>query len=446
MSTVQFPQGFLWGAATASYQIEGAWKEGSKGESIWDRFSHTPGKVHDGDTGDIACDHYHLWRDDVALMRDLGLQAYRFSISWPRILPAGTGKVNPAGLDFYSRLVDELLAAGIRPFATLYHWDLPQALQDRGGWPERTVAEAYVEYAEAVARVLGDRVHDWMTFNEPWVSAFLGYEFGIHAPGHSDFAEAYASAHHHLLAHGWAVPVIRRDSPGSQVGIVLNLAPHQPASPSEADALEARLADARGNRWFLDPLVGRGYPQELCEALGLRLDFVQPGDMTAITTPIDLLGVNYYFRIIDRSKAIPEAKNAPRTVFPNPNPTTMGWEVHPEGLYELLVRLKTEYPFPSYYVTENGAAYPDQVGPDGQVDDPQRVAYLRDHFAQAARAIAGGVPLKGYFVWSLMDNFEWAHGYRQRFGLFYVDYKTLARIPKTSAKWYGKVIARNSVA
>lgn len=446
MSMYQFPTDFLWGSATASYQIEGAWQEDGKGESIWDRFSHTSGKVQDGDTGDIACDHYHRWRDDVALMRDLGLKAYRFSIAWPRVYPAGRGKANSAGLDFYSRLVDELLAAGIRPFATLYHWDLPQTLQDRGGWPVRATAEAYVEYVETIARKLGDRVHDWMTFNEPWVSAFLGYEYGVHAPGHTDLREAFTAAHHHLLAHGWAVPIIRRDSPGSRAGIVLNLSPHHPASPSEADMLAARLADAKGNRWFLDPLVGRGYPQDLCESLHLSLDFVQPGDMAVIAVPTDFLGINYYTRQIIRSEAIPESANARRATLPNPNPTTMGWEVYPAGLYELLTRLKAEYPCPAYYITENGAAYPDRVGPDGQVDDPQRVAYLRAHFEQAGRALAEGVPLKGYFVWSLIDNFEWAYGYSQRFGLVYVDYKTQARIPKASARWYGQVIAANSLA
>lgn len=445
MSKVQFPTGFLWGSATASYQIEGAWQEDGKGESIWDRFSHTPGKTQGGDTGDIACDHYHRWRGDIALMRDLGLKAYRFSVAWPRICPAGRGKVNPAGLDFYSRLVDELLAAGIRPFATLYHWDLPQTLQDLGGWPMRATAEAYVEYAEAVVRKLGDRVHDWMTFNEPWVSAFMGHELGIHAPGHQNSAEAYATAHHHLLAHGWVLPVIRRDSPGCRVGIVLNLYPQHAASPSAADIQAARLADAKGNRWFLDPLAGRGYPQDLCEALHLNLDFVQPGDMAAIAVPGDFLGVNYYTRHIARSEMVPESANERRTVFPNPHPTTMGWEVYPEGLYELLTRLKAEYPFPAYYITENGAAYPDQVGPDDQVDDPLRVAYLRAHFEQAGRALAEGVPLKGYFVWSLMDNFEWAFGYSQRFGLVYVDYKTQARIPKASARWYSKVVAKNAL-
>ncbi len=445
MSGVQFPAGFLWGAATSAYQIEGAWQEDDKGESIWDRFSHTPGKILNGDTGDIACDHYHRWREDIALMRELGLQAYRFSISWPRIFPRGYGKLNPAGLDFYDRLVDGLLAAGIRPFATLYHWDLPQALQDRGGWPARATAEAYVEYAEAVARRLGDRVRSWMTFNEPWVSAFMGYELGVHAPGHTDQAEAFATAHHLLLAHGWAVPVLRRDSPGSRVGIVLNLIPQHPASPSEADEVAARLADAKQNRWFLDPLAGRDYPADLREALHLSLGFVRDGDMAVIATPIDFLGVNYYFRTIVRSDAIPEERNARRTVFPNPNPTTMGWEVYPEGLYEILIRLKESYSFPAYFITENGAAYPDRIGPDGQVDDPQRVAYLRAHFEQAARALRAGVPLKGYFVWSLMDNFEWAWGYSQRFGLVYVDYETQERIPKTSARWYRSVIEANAV-
>lgn len=445
MSSFQFPSDFIWGAATAAYQVEGAWQEDGKGESIWDCFSHTPGKVLNGDTGDIACDHYHRWREDIALMRELGLQAYRFSISWPRILPQGYGKVNLAGLDFYDRLVDGLLAAGIRPFVTLYHWDLPQALQDRGGWPARATAEAYVEYAEAVARRLGDRVRDWMTFNEPWVVAFMGYEQGVHAPGHTDQGEAFATVHHLLLAHGWAVPVLRRDSPGGRVGIVLNLIPQHPASPSEADEVAARLADAKANRWFLDPLAGRDYPADLREALRLNLDFVRDGDMAVIAAPIDFLGVNYYFRTIVRSNAIPEERNTPRAVFPNPNPTTMGWEVYPEGLYEILIRLKEAYPFPAYFITENGAAYPDRVGPDGRVDDPQRIAYLRAHFEQAGRVIAAGVPLKGYFVWSLMDNFEWAWGYSQRFGLVYVDYETQDRIPKASAGWYRRVIEANAV-
>lgn len=445
MTTYKLPAEFLWGAATASYQIEGAWQADGKGESIWDRFSHTPGKVLDGDTGDVACDHYHRWRDDIALMRDLGLNAYRFSIAWPRVLPAGYGKVNPAGLDFYSRLTDGLLEAGIRPFATLYHWDLPQALQDRGGWPARATAEAYVEYADAVTRSLGDRVKDWITLNEPWCTSILGYLNGLLAPGHRDLDEALAAAHHLLLGHGWAMPVIRRNSPGCRAGTTLNLTPQVPASPSEADALATRVEDGKLNRWFLDPLAGRGYPQDAVAAYRHGMPFVRPGDLAAMAAPLDFLGVNYYSRNIIRSTALPEADNAPRTVHPNPHPTEMGWEVYPEGLFDLMTRLAAEYDFPAYYITENGAAYPDQPGPDGAVDDPLRVAYLRAHLEQVGRALAAGVPLKGYFVWSLMDNFEWSLGYSKRFGIIYTDYATLARVPKSSAKWYQRVIAEGGI-
>ncbi len=441
---VNFPADFRWGAATASYQIEGAWNADGKGESIWDRFSHTPGHVVNGDTGDVACDHYHRWRDDIALMKELGLQTYRFSIAWPRILPRGYGKVNPAGLDFYSRLVDGLLAAGITPYATLYHWDLPQALQDEGGWPARHTAEAFVEYAEAVVRRLGDRVKQWMTLNEPMVSALLGYYLGIHAPGHKDIREAIAATHHLLLGHGWAVPVLRRDSAGSQVGVVLNLGPKHPASDSEADLRATRYSDALENRLYLDPLAGRPYPEEVIARHDIKLDHVLPGDMAAIAAPVDFLGLNYYTRSIVRSTEIPEAQNARPAVKRGPEVTEMDWEVYPEGLHEMLVRLKDEYPFPAYYVTENGAAYADKPSADG-VHDPRRLAYLRAHFAQAARAIADGVPLKGYFVWSLLDNFEWALGYTKRFGIVYVDYATQERTPKSSALWYREVIAENRV-
>ena len=445
MSTVQFPPEFLWGSATASYQIEGAWQEDGKSESIWDRFAHTPGRISDGATGDVACDHYHRWRDDIALMGSLGLQAYRFSTAWPRILPDGYGKVNQAGLDFYSRLTDGLLEAGIEPYVTLYHWDLPQVLQDRGGWPARLSSQAFVEYADAVSRRLGDRVRNWITLNEPWCSSLLSYFLGEHAPGHRDLGEAVAAAHHLLLAHGWAMPVIRQNSPGCRAGITLNLSPQVPASPSEADALAARLADGMLNRLFLDPLSGRGYPQDLIEASAMAMPYVEPGDLGAIAAPLDFLGVNYYMRNIARSEAIPESQNAPRTVTPNAELTDMGWEVYPEGLYEILTRLKADYDFPAYYVTENGVAYPDHVGADGQVFDSRRVAYLRDHFIQAARAIAEGVPLRGYFVWSLMDNFEWSFGFSKRFGLVYTDYATQQRTPKASARWYSRVIAENGV-
>jgi beta-glucosidase len=437
---ITFPEGFIWGVATAAYQIEGAWDEDGKGESIWDRFSHTPGKIANGDTGDIACDHYHRWREDVTLMKELGLHAYRFSVSWPRLLPEGRGRLNDAGLDFYSHLVDGLLEAAIEPFITLYHWDLPQALQDQGGWPARTTAEAFIEYADLVTRRLGDRVKHWITFNEPYVSAMVGYLEGRHAPGHSNLDEALAAAHHLLLGHGWAVPVIRRNSPEAQVGITLNLSGQTPASPSAADRAAAWLRDGLVNRWFLDPLSARGYPADIVQHHGNPMDFVQAGDLEAIAVPLDFLGVNYYTRGV-----VAEAENAPRTVFPNPERTEMGWEVYPEGLYELLGRLHFDYRFPALYVTENGAAYPDQIGPDGQVDDPLRVAFLKEHLRAAAQAIEAGVPLRGYFAWSLMDNFEWTHGYSKRFGLIYVDYPTQRRILKTSAHWYRQAIAANAV-
>jgi beta-glucosidase len=442
---VPFPSDFLWGAATSAYQIEGAWDEDGKGESIWDRFSHTPGTIAHGDTGDVACDHYHRWRQDVDLMKKLGLKGYRFSIAWPRVLPEGRGRANDAGLDFYSELVDALFEASIQPFVTLYHWDLPQALQDEGGWPARPTAEAFVEYADLVTRRLGDRVKNWMTLNEPFVSAFVGYLEARHAPGHSDLGEALAAAHHLLLAHGWAVPVVRDNVPGAQVGIALNVSGQVPASPSFADRAAAWQRDGVVNRWFLDPLSGRGYPADIVAQHGHPMDFVLPGDVEAIAVPLDLLGVNYYSRTIVRSTEVAEAENSPRTVIASPNRTEMGWEVYPEGLYNILARLHFDYRFPALYVTENGAAYADEVSTDGSVHDPERAAYLGQHFRAAARAVAAGVPLKGYFVWSLLDNFEWGHGYSKRFGLVYVDYPTQRRVLKDSALWYSQIIAANDV-
>ena len=438
-----FPRDFVWGAATASYQIEGAWDENGKGESIWDRFSHTPGKVQDGDTGDIACDHYHHWRDDVALMKDLGLKAYRFSIAWPRILPAGRGEVNQVGIDFYGQLVDALLEAGIEPWVTLYHWDLPQALQDEGGWPERKVVEAFIEYADVVTRALGDRVKNWITFNEPWVSAFVGYEHGHHAPGLTDRAAAIAASHHLLLAHGLSVPIVRTNSSEANVGITLNLTPQEPASPSLADKKVATWIDGYINRFFLDPLAGRGYPTDMIASFGNPMDFIQPDDMDTIVAPIDFLGINYYTRNIARDQ---NAKNnAPQTVSRGDEITEMDWEVYPQGLYNILGRLHFDYGFPAIYITENGAAFKDQVGSDGQVDDPARLSYIKRHLEKVHLAIEIGVPVKGYFAWSLFDNFEWAFGYSKRFGLVYVDYETQQRIPKSSAKWYTGVIRDNAV-
>ena len=439
----QFPKGFVWGAATASYQIEGAWNEDGKGESIWDRFSHAPGKVLNGDTGDVACDHYHRWPADVLLMRDLGLQAYRFSIAWPRILPTGRGRLNPLGLDFYSRLVDALLEAQIEPYVTLYHWDLPQALQEMGGWPDRMIVDAFAEYADVVSRALGDRVKNWITINEPETLSAMGYENGLHAPGRSNPGEAVAAKHHLLLAHGRAVPVIRANCPNARVGITLGLTWYEPASSRLADQKLATWRDGRDNRLFLDPLVGREYPQDVVTELANDMKFVQIGDMKAIAVPIDFLGVNYYFRDIVRAENTPESENEPRTVFRG-KVTDFDWEVYPSGLYALLERLCFDYGFHAIYITENGAAYDDRVNPDGEVNDLARLSYIQEHLRMVRKAIASGIPVIGYFVWSLLDNFEWGMGYSKRFGIIRVDYETQQRTPKSSAKWYRLAIQANS--
>jgi len=445
MTEHRFPENFVFGAATSSYQIEGAWDEGDKGESIWDRFVHTPGTIEDGTTGDVACDHLHRWREDVELMADLGLDAYRFSISWPRVLPRGVGAVSEAGLDFYDHLVDGLLERGIRPFVTLYHWDLPQALQDRGGWPARDTVDAFCEYVGVVARRLGDRVKDWITLNEPFVSAAVGYSEGRHAPGHRSEEEALAAVHHLLLAHGRSVPILRQASPNANVGITYVLCPFRAASESDHDVLAARRFDGALNRTFLDPLLGRGYPSVVPYDRSVLESFVRSGDLELIAAPLDFLGVNYYTRRVVRSDAVAESDNAPRTVRPGDEKTDMGWEVYPEGLFEVLDMLRREYPFPAYHVTENGAAYPDAVDSEGQVLDPDRVSYLRRHLAQAARVVDAGIPLRGYFVWSLLDNFEWSFGLEKRFGLIYVDFETGERIPKESHHWYKEVIARRAI-
>jgi beta-glucosidase len=445
-NTQFFPKDFVWGAATASYQIEGAWDEDGKGESIWDRFSHTLGKVDNGDTGDVACDHYHRWGEDIALMKDLGLNAYRFSVAWPRVLPQGSGAVNQMGIDFYSQLVDALLEISIEPFVTLYHWDLPQALQDQGGWPARMIVDPFLEYADVISNALGDRVKNWTTFNEPWVSAFVGYAEGRHAPGHMDINEALAAAHHLMVAHGRAVPVIRENCADANVGIVLNLTPQEPASPSQADRKTATWVDGYINRWFLDSLVGRGYPQDMVNSYGNAMEFVQPGDMEAIAIPLDYLGINYYTRGIARSEDIREEDNLPPSVTRGEEITEMDWEVYPKGLYNMLGRLHFDYNFPAIYITENGAAFPDRVSPDGQVDDPARLSYIKRHLEMTHKAIQIGVPVKGYFAWSFLDNFEWAFGYTKRFGIVYVDYETQKRIPKSSAQWYRRLIRENTIS
>jgi len=389
-------------------------------------------------------------------MRELGLKAYRFSLSWPRILPTGRGKVNQAGLDFYSRLVDGLLAADILPFVTLYHWDLPQFLQGEGGWPARSTAEAFVEYADVVSRHLGDRVHHWMTHNEPSVAAFEGYWDGGHAPGVKDRAAGLAASHHLLLSHGWSVPVLRRNSPGSEVGIVINLNWTLPASPSGADRTAHRQGDGLWARWWLDPLCGRHYPADIvADAISLGVippegpAFVQDGDLQAIAAPVDFLGLNYYTRFVSRDESIPAEENLPPRVTQAPRDskswTEMDWEIYPEGLFFVLSRLHYEYQVPKIYITENGCSFSDGPGSDDRVHDQRRIDYLRDHFAAAHRAIEAGIPLAGYFVWSLLDNFEWANGYSQRFGIIWVDFATQQRILKDSALWYRNVVSENTV-
>jgi beta-glucosidase len=433
------PADFTWGVATAAYQVEGAVAEDGRSPSIWDTFSHTPGKIDGNDNGDVACDHYHRWPEDIELMKRLGVNAYRFSIAWPRVVPGGDGPVNPAGLAFYDRLVDALLEAGITPYPTLYHWDLPQVLQDRGGWPARDTAEHFAAYAGHVAAALGDRVTSWATLNEPLCSAWIGHLDGTMAPGLSDIAVAVPASYHLLLGHGLATQAVRAAAPNAQVGIVNNLGYAEPASDSPADVAAARRADGHTVRWWLDPLHGRGFPADMIEAYGVDLP-ERPGDLETIAAPLDWLGLNYYFPTAvadDPSGPPPFFKEIPR---PGVRRTAMDWEIRDEGLEKLLVRLTEDYGASRIYVTENGSAWPDVVGPDGQVDDPERVRYLEEHLDACVRAVRQGVPLAGYFAWSLLDNFEWAYGYDKRFGLVYVDYETQQRIIKGSGHRYGELV------
>ncbi len=449
MSVSRFPNGFIWGSATASYQIEGAVAEDGRAPSIWDTFSHTPGKTVNGDTGDVACDHYHRWQGDVQLMRELGLQGYRFSIAWPRVVPEGTGQVNARGLDFYDRLVDALLEANITPLVTLYHWDLPQVQQDRGGWANRDTADAFVAYTDAVVRRLGDRVKHWITHNEPWVVSFVGNYEGRHAPGIQDLRTALQVAHHLLLSHGMAVPAIRAGSAGAQVGITLNLSPGRPASASPEDRAAARVCDGYTNRWFLDPLYGKGYPEDMVARFGAAMPQINVDDLAHAAVPTDFLGVNYYFPTIVRAAASGHeplgflALSPEELAAAGHELAAMGWPIVPDAFTELLTRLHRDYAPKTIYVTENGAAFDDKVV-GGGVHDPRRIAYLHSHIGAVRQAIADGAPVGGYFLWSLMDNFEWAYGYSKRFGIVYIDYATQARIPKDSAAWYRRVIAANA--
>ncbi|WP_407344194.1 GH1 family beta-glucosidase [Pengzhenrongella phosphoraccumulans] len=467
MSTARtFPATFLWGSATAAYQIEGGVSEGGRTPSIWDTFSHTPGRTRDGDTGDVADDHFHLWREDVAQMATLGLGAYRFSISWSRVQPGGSGEFNAEGIAFYSDLVDELLAAGIAPVVTLYHWDLPQELEDAGGWVNRDTAEKFAVYAERMARELGTRVSVWTTFNEPWCTAFLGYASGVHAPGRTEPAAALAAAHHLNLAHGLAARAIRGVlGADTQISSTLNLHVTRPADPtSAADVDAARRIDAVGNRVFLGPLLDGAYPADLLADTAKVTDwsFVLDGDLDVIRVRIDVLGVNYYSTGLVRhfsgegersqddghsdSEATPWVGVEDVEFLAQPGPhTEMGWNIDPAGLTELLVGLHATYPGQPLMITENGAAFDDEVAADGRVHDPRRVTYLHDHIEAVGVAMDAGVDMRGYIAWSLLDNFEWAHGYSKRFGLIRVDYDTLARTWKDSAYWYRELIRTHTL-
>jgi len=446
--TLGFPAGFAWGTATAAYQIEGGAAEGGRGPSIWDTFARQPGRILDGSSGDVSCDHFHLYRQDFELMRDLGLRHYRFSIAWPRILPAGLGTPNPAGLDFYERLVDCMRENGIEPYATLYHWDLPQPLQEKGGWAQRNTADRFVEYVDIVTRRLGNKIRFWMTHNEPWVAAFVGHLYASHAPGLSDLRTALAAAHTILLSHGRAVPVIRANAgAAAKVGIVHNLEWVEPASRREEDRAAAGRHDGAFNRWFLDPIFKGSYPPDIVEWYGRAVPAVQQGDLEAMKAPIDFLGVNYYTRRIIAHDASGDFLHARRISYPFvPHADYEEWEVSPEGLYRVLVRVSEDYGRPVLYVTENGTPLPDAIGPDRACHDPARIDYLARHAAGIWQAIQDGADVRGYFVWSMMDNFEWNLGYTKRFGLVHVDFKSQKRTVKDSGRWFAHVGRENGFA
>ncbi len=425
----RFPRGFVWGVATSAYQIEGAAHEDGRADSIWDEFCRRPGAIRDGNSGERACDHYHRSAGDVELMASLGVGAYRFSISWPRVQPQGAGGWNERGFAFYDRLIDGLLEHGIAPHLTLYHWDLPQALQERGGWLDRDTVARFADYAAEAARRFGGRAASIATINEPWVVATLGHEAGIFAPGLRNRKAAMQVSHHLLLSHGAALQALRAQRCQTPLGIVLNQAPVHPASDSAEDLARARLDDGLTIRWYMDAVLLGRYPDDVIGFLGSDAPQVTPGDMETIRQPMDFIGINYYTRNVSGSGAPLDP------VAPGREVTDMGWEVFPGGLTELLLRLRADYPLPPLYITENGAAYPDRLV-NGRVEDADRVSYLQRHVAALADALEAGVDVRGYFVWSLLDNFEWADGYARRFGLVYVDYATQRRTPKDSALWY----------
>ena len=442
-SKLVFPDNFLWGAATAAYQIEGAHLEDGRGLSIWDTFSHTPGLVENDENGDIAADHYHRWPEDIKLMAALGLQAYRFSVAWPRILPDGKTPLNIRGLEFYDRLVDSLLEHQITPFITLYHWDLPQALQDQGGWLNPETPKLFAEYASVVVNRLSDRVTHWITINEPYVVAMLGHYYGQLAPGVKDLSAALKVSYRLLLSHGLAVQAMRAAARRAlEIGITLNLTPVHPATDTEDDLQAARFFDGIHNRLYIDPLLRGAFPADIIEKIGLLFPKIEDADLKTISEPIDFLGVNYYNRTVIRHD--PEMPLLGVTqILPEGKEYSMMWEIYPEGFFELLLRIWQDYSPPKIFITENGCPVPDGIDADGKVRDYRRMRYLRDHLTQLHLAIQHGVPIQGYFVWSLLDNFEWAFGYRMRFGITYIDFPTQARIVKESGRWYAQVIQAN---
>jgi len=429
---------FIWGVATSSYQIEGAANEGGRGQSIWDTFCKVPGKVANFDNGDIACDHYHRYKEDLDLMKWMGVKAYRFSVAWPRVIPDGVGRVNEMGLDFYDRLIDSLLEREIAPWLTMYHWDLPEALQLRGGWNNREVVEWFGEYAEMLTSRFGDRVKNWMTLNEPLCSAWLGHLYGDMAPGIKDLQTALNVSHHLLMSHGLACQVIRSNVSEANVGIVINVTPAVPATDSQEDSNAAQLADGFDNRWFLDPVFGRTYPADVIDTLGASPE-IHSGDMKLIAQDLDFLGLNFYFRQIveadQNSKPLP-IRSVNRE---NVKRTAMNWEVHPQAFEEILLRISKEYSPKAIYITENGSAWNDEVI-NGEIIDDERIDYLVRHLDAMRSAKNQGAPILGYFAWSFLDNFEWAYGYEKRFGLIYVDYKTQKRTPKKSAFFYRQLL------
>ncbi len=444
-----FPKDFRWGVATAAYQIEGGAGADGKGESIWDRFCHAPDKIANGDTGDTACDHYHRYSQDIKLMKKLGLKNYRLSLAWSRLFPNGTGALNQKGADFYSRLIDELLQQGIEPMVTLYHWDLPQALQDRGGWGNGDIADWFADYATGAFELLGDRVKTWLTHNEPWVVAYAGHRQGRHAPGLTDFGLAVQVSHNLMLSHAKAVQVYRgANHPGGRIGIALNLYPITAASDAPENQEAARRADGYHNRWFLDPVLRGEYPQDMLKFFqeSFGTPSISPGDLELLkSNPVDFLGINYYFRKIVKHGSIDPVLHLAEVKPESSQYTAMNWEIHPQSLTELLVAIAKNYNNPAIVITENGAAFADSPTANGAVDDDDRLAFLRGHFEEAHRAIQAGVRLEGFYVWSLLDNFEWACGYDKRFGLIYVDYPTQQRTFKKSALWYRDVIKANGL-